>query len=81
MEQEVSLRVSTQDGVPVRVVVEKPVPLYVTIERAAELAGVARDVMYEWVNARDHIPYMKCGRRRLVRVSAIADYARRFEAQ
>lgn len=64
-----------------RLYVTERVPLYLPVKEAAEYAGIARNIMYEWVNKPvDHIPYIKCGKRRLVRVSAIAEYAKRMEA-
>ena len=56
-------------------------PLYVSVEQAAKLAGIARDRMYEYVNSRaDPIPQMRVGKgRTLIRTSAIPDYLRRRE--
>lgn len=56
-------------------------PLYVTVEHAAKLAGIARDRMYEYVNSRaDPIPQMRVGKgRTLIRTSAIPEYLRRRE--
>lgn len=56
-------------------------PLYVSVEQAAKLAGIARDRMYEYVNSRaDPIPQMRVGKgRTLVRTSAIPEYLRRRE--
>lgn len=56
-------------------------PLYVTVEQAAKLAGIGRDRMYEYVNSRaDPIPQMRVGRAKtLIRTSAIPDYLRRRE--
>ncbi len=56
-------------------------PLYVSVERAARLAGIGRDRMYEYVNSRaDPIPQMRVGRgRTLIRTSAIPEYLRRRE--
>lgn len=56
-------------------------PLYVSVERAAKLAGIARDRMYEYVNSRaDPIPQMRVGRAKtLIRTSAIPEYLRRRE--
>lgn len=56
-------------------------PLYVSVEQAAKLAGIARDRMYEYVNSRaDPIPQMRVGKgRTLIRTSAIPEYMRRRE--
>ena len=56
-------------------------PLYVTVEQAAKLAGIGRDRMYEYVNSRaDPIPQMRVGRAKtLIRTSAIPNYLRRRE--
>ena len=56
-------------------------PLYVSVERAAKLAGIGRDLMYEYVRSRaDPIPQMRVGRAKtLIRTSAIPEYMRRRE--
>ncbi|MGN8903973.1 helix-turn-helix domain-containing protein [Collinsella sp. HCP28S3_E5] len=56
-------------------------PLYVSVEQAAKLAGIARDRMYEYVNSRaDPIPQMRAGKgRTLIRTSAIPEYLKRKE--
>lgn len=56
-------------------------PLYVTVEQAAKLAGIGRDRMYEYVNSRaDPIPQMRVGRAKtLIRTSAIPGYLMRRE--
>lgn len=56
-------------------------PLYVSVEQAAKLAGIGRDRMYEYVNSRaDPIPQMRVGRgRTLIRTSAIPEYLKRKE--
>lgn len=56
-------------------------PLYVTVEQAAKLAGIGRDLMYEYVRSRaDPIPQMRVGRSKtLIRTSAIPEYMRRRE--
>ena len=56
-------------------------PLYVSVEQAAKLAGIARDRMYGYVNSRaDPIPQMRVGKgRTLIRTSAIPEYLRRRE--
>lgn len=56
-------------------------PLYVSVEQAAKLAGIGRDRMYEYVNSRaDPIPQMRVGKgRTLIRTSAIPEYMRRRE--
>lgn len=57
-------------------------PLYVTVERAAEIAGVSRDTMYAWANAAvDPVPHIAAGRaKKLIRVAALPEYLRRKEA-
>lgn len=56
-------------------------PLYVSVEQAAKLAGIGRDLMYEYVRSRaDPIPQMRVGRTKtLIRTSAIPEYMRRRE--
>ena len=56
-------------------------PLYVSVEQAAKLAGIGRDLMYEYVRSRaDPIPQMRVGRSNtLIRTSAIPEYMRRRE--
>ena len=56
-------------------------PLYVSVEQAAKLAGIGRDLMYEYANSRaDPIPQMRVGKgRTLIRTSAIPEYLRRRE--
>lgn len=56
-------------------------PLYVTVERAAEIAGVSYATMSAWANARiDPIPHIAAGRKKLVRTAAIPAYAMTKEA-
>lgn len=57
-------------------------PLYVSVERAAGIAGVSYETMSSWVNSRvDPIPHLAAGRsKKLVRVSAIPAYAMTREA-
>lgn len=57
-------------------------PLYVSVERAAKIAGVSRDRMYEFVNSRaDPIPQMRVGRggKVLIRTAALPEYLMRRE--
>ena len=56
-------------------------PLYVSVEQAAKLAGIGRDLMYEYVRSRaGPIPQMRVGRSKtLIRTSAIPEYMRRRE--
>ena len=56
-------------------------PLYVSVEQAAKLAGIGRDLMYEYVRSRaDPIPQMRVGRSKtLIRTSAIPEYLKRKE--
>lgn len=53
----------------------------VSVEQAAKLAGIGRDLMYEYVRSRaDPIPQMRVGRSKtLIRTSAIPEYMRRRE--
>lgn len=56
-------------------------PLYVSIAEAAKIAGVSDEMMRAWANdLQDHIPYIQSGRKKLIRVAAIADYAKGREA-
>ena len=56
-------------------------PLYVGVEEAAQICGVSAKVMREWVNRPyGAIPHLECGSRRLIRVSALAEYAMSQEA-
>lgn len=52
-------------------------PLYVTIDRAAEIAGVGQATMRAWANdAVNPIPQIRAGRAKvLVRTAAIPAYA------
>lgn len=60
-------------------------PLYVSVDKAAELAGVGKDVMRAWVDAvADPIPHIRVGRKggkKLIRTSAIPGYMRRKETR
>lgn len=50
-------------------------PLYVSVQRAADIAGVSYELMSEWVNATSNpIPHIRSGRKKLIRVSAIPEY-------
>lgn len=51
-------------------------PLYVTVERAAQIAGVSYATMSAWANSRtDPIPHMTMGRaKKLIRTAAIPGY-------
>lgn len=57
-------------------------PLYVSVERAAKIAGVTYEAMSEWANDRaDPIPHIPVGRaKKLIRVAAIPEYAMKKEA-
>ncbi len=57
-------------------------PLYVTIERAAEIAGVTYEQMRQWADAQaDPVPHIRVGRRKkLVRVAALPAYLETKEA-
>lgn len=56
-------------------------PLYVTVERAAKIAGVSYETMRAWADrAVDPIPHIRTGsRKKLVRTAAIPAFARKFE--
>ena len=58
------------------------VPLYVTVEQAAELAGVSVHRMREYAcSSTDPIPQIACGRaKRLIRAAALPGYLARREA-
>lgn len=58
-------------------------PLYVSVERAAEIAGVSRDLMRKWADAQhDPVPHIRVGRaKKLIRVAALPDYLTRKEAR
>lgn len=56
-------------------------PLYVSIAEAAKIAGVSDEMMRAWANRpQDHIPYIESGRKKLIRVAGIAEFAERMEA-
>lgn len=55
-------------------------PLYVPIKAAANYAGVGEDMMRAFVNSTvDPIPHIKSGKKKLIRVSAIAEYLEKKE--
>lgn len=55
-------------------------PLYVPIKTAAHYAGIGEDMMRAFVNSPvDPIPYIKSGKKKLIRVSAIAEYLEKKE--
>lgn len=59
-------------------------PLYVPVERAAQIAGVSYEAMRSYCDRRDGaaIPHIDMGKRKkLVRVSAIPAYMLSVEAQ
>lgn len=51
-------------------------PLYVSVEKAAKIAGVRYETMRKWVDeVRSPIPHIVVGRRKkLIRVAAIPKY-------
>lgn len=56
-------------------------PLYLPIKEAAEYAGISEAMMRKFVNSTiDPIPHIKSGRKKKVRVAAIADYLIKKEA-
>lgn len=71
---------------PVETVAEMPgppeLPLYVSVERAAKLAGLSYEKVSEWVSAAvDPLPHICVGKsKKLVRVAALPEYARRKES-
>lgn len=58
-------------------------PLYVSIDRAAEIAGVSYELMRQWADAQlDPVPHIRVGRaKKLVRVASLPDYMRKKEAR
>lgn len=52
-------------------------PLYLTVEQAAEYAGVGVKRMREWVNSADPPPYLLVGRERHVETAALPRYLER----
>lgn len=58
------------------------VPLYVSVDKAARLAGVSYELMAAWANSPvDPIPHIAVGKsKKLIRVAAIPEYAKRKEA-
>ena len=58
------------------------VPLYVSVDKAARLAGVSYELMATWANsAVAPIPHIAVGKsKKLIRVAAIPEYAKRKEA-
>ncbi len=60
-------------------------PLYVSVDRAAKLAGVGKDTMRAWMNAvADPIPHICLGGKggkKLIRTAAIPEYMRRKETR
>lgn len=57
-------------------------PLYVSVQQAADIAGVSYETMSAWANAAaDPIPHLRAGRaKKLIRTAAIPEYAMRKEA-
>lgn len=53
-------------------------PLYVSVERAAEIAGVRYATMRQWADdVANPIPHIEIGRKKkLIRVAAIPEYMR-----
>ena len=53
-------------------------PLYVSVERAAEIAGVSYELMRKWTDDQadpvPHIPVGATGKKKLVRVAALPGY-------
>lgn len=78
-EERMKLLVQIADGSFVEL---KTRSLYASVEEAAKIAGVSYGTMSEWANSkRDPIPHIDVGRaKKLIRVSAIPQYARGKEA-
>lgn len=60
-------------------------PLYVSANKAAELAGVSEGTMRAWMDAvADPIPHIRLGKKggkKLIRTAAIPEYLRRKETR
>lgn len=58
-------------------------PLYVSVDRAAKIAGVSYEDMRAWVDrVQDPIPYItvgKLGKKKLVSVAAMPEWMRKRE--
>ena len=56
------------------------IPLYVTIDEAAELTGMPRDLMRQWANNQlDPMPQIQRGKKKLLRTSALPEYIKKHE--
>lgn len=51
--------------------------LYMTIEEAAEYAGIGKHAMYAFANSSDPPPYLRLGKKRLIQTAALAAYLER----
>ena len=59
---------------------EEDKPLYVPVAKAAKIAGVAYATMSAWADRlADPIPHIRNGHKRLIRRSAIEEYAQKQE--
>ena len=60
-------------------------PLYVSVDEAAKLAGVSKDTMRAWMDAvADPIPHIRLGGKggkKKIRTAAIPEYMRRKETR
>lgn len=60
-------------------------PLYVSVDKAAKLAGVSSETMRAWMDAvADPIPHIRLGAKggkKLIRTAAIPEYMRRKETR
>lgn len=56
-------------------------PLYCTVQQAADIGGVSYELMKTWVeDPFDGLPYILVGRKKkLIRTSALPEYMRRKE--
>lgn len=58
-------------------------PLYVSVAKAAEIAGVSYETMQAWANDQsDPVPHIRVGRaKKLIRTAALPGYMRKREAR
>lgn len=52
-------------------------PLYMSIDEAAEYAGIGQKAMREFANSTDPPPYLRLGSKKMIQVAALADYLER----
>lgn len=51
-------------------------PLYLTVQKAAEYAGIGRDAMYDYVNSADPPPMLELGQKHYIEREGLAAYLR-----